>query len=228
MSLSPWTSGTQISSQDIITWEQVTAKHIRKHILRQEVEPELEDLQVGTNIVGPLPSSSRQRVLQEGTESEDSLVVRFDIAVSYRSFGTDHDIKKLIFSAWDTPVDRDEYIRDLAVEAQFSGIEDVQVEISGFVPPSPETKKKLNLAVIIGASVGGVALIFLVGFFFLKRGSEKFEEEHQQSATTPETASKIAVSTYVFPLMLHVHSYQSLQCFLSILSRMLPNQRNLG
>lgn len=212
MSLAPWTSSYEITGQDIFTWEKVTGDHIRKHILRADIEPEMEDLAIFTNIVGQLlptatttksasstssnsPSSNRRYLQESDSPRMDALIVRFDVQVLYRSVGTDHDLPSYIFSAWDTPMDRDEYIRALATESgKLDGIEEVRVEVEGFVPPDGG-KKPINIAVIIGAAVGGAALVFLVAFFLLKRGSGKEFEEHRESTTAPESTSKIAVST---------------------------------
>jgi hypothetical protein len=199
-----------MTGQNIIAWESVTANHIRKHILRGEIEPELLTLHVGTNIVGQtLPNdnaaqSSGRRYLQESGSSLNGLIVQFDVAVTYRSVGTDHDMSSLVFGAWDTDIDREDYIRTLLDQTNGLGqITDVAVEVKGFVPPEPKKGNKVNLAVIIGAAVGGAAFIFLVAFYLLRRESSDKEEEQRshhretttKSMTTPETTQKIAVST---------------------------------
>ena len=141
------------------------------------------------------PASNR-RNLQDGDPSlQDALIVQFDVQVQYRSISDEHDVPSYIFSAWDTPMDRDEYIRALTIEAnKMDGIADVLVEVEGFVPP-PKDDDSANIAVIIGAAVGGAALVFLIAFFLLKRGSGKELEENHESTTAAETAQKIAVST---------------------------------
>ena len=208
MSLGPWSNNFEILGQDVITWERVTSNHIRKHILREEIDPELDDLAVFTNIKGQLlpgitktasatdeASSSNRRNLEEDPSLQDALIVQFDVQVTYRSISNEHDVPSYIFSAWDTPMDRDEYIRALTTEAnKMNGIENVLVEVEGFVPP-PKDDDSANIAVIIGAAVGGAALVFLIAFFLLKRGSGKELEENHESTTAAETAQKIAVST---------------------------------
>jgi hypothetical protein len=183
-----------MTGQNIIVWESVTANHIRKHFLGVEIEPELVTLQVGTNIVGQtLPNdnaaqSSGRRYLQDLGSSLNGLIVQFDVVVTYRSVGTDHDISSLVFGAWDTDIDREDYIGTLLDQSNGLGqITDVVVEVEGFVPPEPKKGNQVNFAVIIGAAVGGAAFVFLVAFYLWRRYSRDSEEDqrsHHRDATT--------------------------------------------
>ena len=163
------------------------------------MEPEMIDLQVRTNIVRQdFPSSNgRQRLLQEG--SDQTLIIQFDVVLDYRSVGTDHDLEQLVFLAWDTPMDRAKYVMELQSEsAEFHDIEDVIVEVEGYLPPIDDDtpSESVNIAVIAGASVGGAALIILIGFSLMRRRNGKGDDENnEQSRTTPDTVQKIAIAT---------------------------------
>jgi hypothetical protein len=203
MSMSPYLSEGKLIGQAIISWESATERHIKRHILRAGVEPQMIDLQVRTNIVDqhfPKSSSGRQRLLQE--VSDQALIIQFDVALDYRSVGTDHDLKDLVFSAWDIPMDRAEYVMELQSESDvFFDIEDVLVEVDGYSPPPIDddddtSSESVDIAVIAGASVGGAALIILIVCLLMRRRNGKGDDENnEQSRTTPDTAHKIAVAT---------------------------------
>lgn len=144
------------------------------------------------------PNQGRGRELQIGVEQ--SLIIQFDVALSYRSDGTDHDVDSLVFSAWEDASDRADYVLALQkrAEAAFGDVQDVQVEVEGYVPPpaNDDDNEKSNVAVIAGASVGGVALLLLVGFLVMRnRGDRLDEDNNQESKITPETAQMIAMTT---------------------------------
>jgi hypothetical protein len=212
MVMLPYTSDNVLVGESIIIWESVTGSHVRNHIVRSGVEPPLLQLQVRTNIVGQTfpvvasltSSSGNGRLLQDQQSAvieEDSLIVQFDVGVSFRSESQDQDVRALIYSAWDSADDRAEYVQALQAESKvFREIADVRVEVEGFVPPTavtvaPDSGGEVGIAVIAGASVGGAALIFLIGFFVMRRrNGSKDDPRQQDSKTTPETASRIAVS----------------------------------
>ena len=224
MVMSPYTSDNVLVGDSIIFWESVTRSHIEKHLLRSGVDPPLLLLQkVGTNIVGqniPVVASPgdgrRLRRLQDNRQEsapvslsqdgdDSSLIIVFDVAVSFRSESQELDVRALIYSAWDSPDDRAEYVQALQAESNvFSEINDARVEVEGFRPPTDDNtgdgggdSESIGIAVIAGASVGGVALLFLIGFFIMRRqnGSKSNPHRQQDSKTTPETGSRIAVST---------------------------------
>lgn len=134
------------------------------------------------------------------------MIVQFDVAVSFRSLSQEQDVRALIYSAWDTPENRAAYVAALQAESNiFTEIADVRVQVDGFLPPDKNTKgnggdsteSSIGIAVIAGASVGGVALIFLIGFFVLRRrnGGSKNDPLQQETKATLDTGSRIAVST---------------------------------
>lgn len=205
MSMSPYSSDKILSGQAIISWESVTEKHIQRHMLRyewSEDEPEMIDLVVRTNIVNqgfPETNNNGQRLLQQEGGNQ-TLLIQFDVSLSYRSVGANHDLDKLVFSAWDDSMDRAEYVMELQSQSDvFHDVEDVIVEVEGFVPiPStkPETEST-NIAVIAGASVGGAALLILVVFLLTRsrNGKKNRGENTGQSRTTPDSEQKINVAT---------------------------------
>ena len=44
-----------------------------------------------------------------------ALIIQFDVALSYRSDGTDHDLDSLVFSAWEDELDRADFVVALQV-----------------------------------------------------------------------------------------------------------------
>jgi hypothetical protein len=200
--MSPYFSTEKLTGQSIITWESVTEEHIRRHILNAGLKPELFDLTVGTNIVDQwfpiISSSDGTRSLQ--TVPPNSLIIQFDVSLMYRSEGQDRNLDLLVFNAWDTVMDRAEYVMELQSKSKvFDDIQDVIVEIKNYVTPTIDDgteKKKVNIAVVIGASVGGAALIILVAFVLLRKNNGKgLDNNNENSRTTPETDRKIAVAT---------------------------------
>lgn len=162
----------ELDSGSEITFQTETARHIRNDFL-----PDLEDLTVGTNIKEQevlRPSSTRGRRLQATTTTVTvtTLKIVFDTAVAFRSPTDNLDVAALIGLAFDTADDREAYIGRLqSVGGQpFTSItsisikqEQTQVADSGGV----------GLPVIIGASVGGAALVAIAIFAFLRRRKPK-------------------------------------------------------
>jgi hypothetical protein len=203
MTMSPYKNDQVPAGQSIIEWESITTSHIRNYILSAGVQPPLLELQVGTNIVGQSVSllevagaGGNQRFLQEQT---GPLIIFFDVAVSFKSASQDQNVPALIFSAWDEAMDRAEYVMTLQTrDNAYDDVEDVRVEVKGFVPTPIEEEtgspdESLSIAVIAGAAVGGAALLILVAFFISKRRNKR-KAESQESRTTPYTPT-MAVST---------------------------------
>lgn len=131
----------ELEGLSIITWEQITATHIRQSIIGMNLNPPLEDLTVSTNIISqnpiigldepapasgssgaPLPTSTptlaptspgvRGRALQQ-EEQKVPLRIAFDTGIAYRSAGTDYNTQELIANAFNTDQDRQQYINML-------------------------------------------------------------------------------------------------------------------
>lgn len=201
MSLKPYPVKQVLSGQEITSWKSVTDEHISENIMDAKVDPELIDLEVDTIIgeqVIPAPESVRYRVraLQETNAQE--LIISFEVDLEYRSVATDHNLDQLIYSAFDTPPDRAAYVKKLEIE----DIEDVLVEVEGFIPPQPESGGGLGIAVIAGASVGGAALLILCGLLLKRsRDGEGYEETQGRTGSLSSTdpGRKIAAEILVEP-----------------------------
>lgn len=164
-----------------ITFQTETARHIRNDFL-----PDLEDLTVGTNVKEQeilVPPSRRGRRLQATTTTVTvtTLKIVFDTAVAFRSPTDNLDVAALIGLAFDTAEDREAYIRRLqSVGGQpFTSITSINIEING-VPQNVQKEQAqvsdsggVGLPVIIGASVGGAALVAIVIFAILRRRKPK-------------------------------------------------------
>lgn len=177
----------------IITWEQITATHIRQSIQGAALDPPMDDLRVWTNIVrqtpinametvpavaalqaAALPPTVRRRSLQEAQRAEDGgvpLRVAFDTAVSYRSRGMDHNIQELISDAFGTEENRQAYIDSLkrTNDGAFQVLDEiVSVSVSGVIIPEEVDKvdddRDMTVFIIAGACAGGGALLLLILF----------------------------------------------------------------
>lgn len=226
----PFTEGSELGTQDVFSWEEVTEDFIRQHILETSVDPPIFDLVVRTNLDQQIPGGT---VVQDGTTSDesgetrrlrslqesagdqsgdgtvvtpsDTLNVIFTVSLRYRSESRDQDIAQLVGSAWDTTLDRANYVIDLQDQSNtFNQVQDVDVMVSGYVPPPPTpapSDDNANIAVIVGASVGGAALLVLSVLLFMtmrrrNRGSVKAVDT-EESKGTPTTKQNVKVSTEI-------------------------------
>jgi hypothetical protein len=210
MGLFPYEGGI-LTGQAAIALERESENTLRRYILQQGLEPPLLELEVNWNIVAQTPPEAVQngdggstRMLQGGQLSEPTLIVQADVSVIFRSETTDHDVESWVFEAWEEEADRITYVNNLKRRSNvFQGLQDVLVEVEGYVPPAiigPETQpeEKANIAVIAGGAVGGAALILLAIFMYVRlRSDGSIAEDRQQSQTTPSTTGqpKVAVST---------------------------------
>ena len=216
--MDPWLSEDLLAGNSIIVWESVTSQHILQHLRNNAgIDPPLIDLQVGTNIVSQgFPSSSNNsnnnndgggngdsssrlllrrtlRQLQDtmGSNEERSLIIQFDVAVSFRSETDDYDIPSFVYGAFDEESDRERFIRSLQSRSStFDDIDDVLVQVRGFEPPPPKESKEeegIGLPVIIGAAVGGAALIFLIAFIIFRRRHSQKRSQTSQRSSQPQS-----------------------------------------
>lgn len=214
MELFPLPKGKFLDERNEIFWRTSTEKFIKDFLLSNEVEPPMFDVDVGLTIQQQNQGIVEQdvvgtfrRVLQEEISGEEvySLVVKYYITIGYRSNGYDHDANQLVWSAFGSPEKRATYIANLQQRSGFfQPVEDVKVEVMGYVPteaqaPVGGTGQKVDTAVIVGASVGGVAFIILLVLLFLRRRSGKSIEEEDvvQTVATPSTTKNIKVSTEI-------------------------------
>ena len=195
----------------IITWEQITATHIRQSIQGATLDPPMDDLRVWTNIVqqtsintmetvpavaaAALPPAVRRRSLQIARRAQGGSVplrVAFDTAVSYRSRGMDHNIQELISNAFGTAENRQAYIDSLkrTNDGAFQVLNEiVSVSVSGVVIPEEGDKldddRDMTVFIIAGACAGGGALLLLI-LFLLWRSYAR--GKRTQTVGKPETA----------------------------------------
>jgi hypothetical protein len=143
------------------------------------------------------------------TTPSDTLNVLFTVTLRYRSEDRDHDIATLVGSAWETTMDRANYVMRLQAESDiFDQVTEVDVRVRGYEPPLPTESPasvagdKVNIAVIVGASVGGAALVVLVVLLFMtvrRRSQDSLKHrETEESRGTPSTQHKnVKVSTEI-------------------------------
>lgn len=161
----------------------------------------MQDIEVFTDVTNQRRVTQQQqrtrnmRVLQSGS----GRVIVFDAVIEFRSVGTDHDMSQLVGGTWDTPEEQQEYINALKQtgDATFQSISAMAVEINGWEPGGDGSgSSDLDLFIIIGASVGGAALLFLVLIAFVycrRRGRDK-------DAKKPTKASNGTAPTPIMPL----------------------------
>jgi hypothetical protein len=146
------------------------------------------------------------------TTPSDTLYVLFTATLRYRSESRDHDIAALVGSAWATEMEKQNYVRELQdASAAFDPVQDVDVRVQGYDPPAPtqaptpDDGDKANIAVIVGASVGGAALLVLAGLLFFSRRRSKGSlkpletEESKGSPTTAKQNVKLSTEILVEP-----------------------------
>lgn len=204
---------TQLNSLAQIAWEEVTENVVKNSKGVRNSPMNLRSLRANIDkqfivsraqvVDGPL----RRRSLEEevpNTVLIESLVIQYKILFLYQS-PTEMDANALVGSSFDTSQKRQAYISDLQDRSNsFRPVEQVEVAVDGWVPPptmapTPEPEKKLNIAVIAGGAVGGVALIVLIVLFACRkrgggRGSTEKPVSSSQVAVTP---SKAKVSTEI-------------------------------
>jgi len=217
MELSPLTD--QISGTDTITWETVTENTVRQWMLSNQasnvrvskiyealVRANIEDQYTVSRTQVVTTGGTRRNLQEVATETVESVIIQYKIIMQYRST-SQSDANQLVWTAFNTPAKQDEYISDLQVRsATFEPVAEAQVAVDGWVPPptqapSPEPVKNTNIAVIAGASVGGVALIVLIALLiFRSRGGNSDVDESkgiEVTLATPSTGKNMKVSTEI-------------------------------
>lgn len=193
----------RMNEVDVNVWTSTTEDFLMAHL--REVKPPLEVVELTVTIVQQI--AANRRYLQQ-LNGGGSLLVVFNVSIAYRSQVDDDDVDLLVWSAFDLLQDRTEYILKLQKRSlTFQEVELVQFSVEGYEPPAtlaptPGKKDTVNIGVIVGATVGGVALIILVILLFLRRCSEKNDpEEHDEEikglGALPSTNKNMKVSTEI-------------------------------
>ena len=201
-----------LDSGSEITFQTETARHIRSDFLN-----DLADLTVGTNIRSQdmlRPSSTGSRRLQATsvTVTVTTLKIVFDTAVAYRSPIENLDVAALIGAAFDSPEDLAAYISRLQSVGgdPFTSITSISIEING-VPQKvqqeqtepPKNVQQLavdggvGLPVIIGACVGGVALVAIVLFAILRKQKHQPCDDNVTFASSKKDLGNEHVNTNI-------------------------------
>jgi len=199
----------------------ITFKNISNRFIKDELtttpEPPMFDVHVESNV--------RQRRNLRVLQQQSRLLVVFDVVVEFRSVSKDHDISALVGGTWETQEDQDAFIAALKAtgDSAFQDITMMMTQINGWDPGNgdDEEEEDFDLFIIIGASVGGAAVLFFVGASILyvrhRRGRAKKKPEKTTNITyaTPQPPSSngdARVSTYVYRLCAVVFFFASFFC----------------
>lgn len=200
----------RLQGKSVITFEAITTQFIRQE-LKTSAEPPMYDMDVWTNVKNQVVPSSSERRRRVRVLQQSPIVIVFDTAVDFRSVGTDHDVPQLVGGTWDTEQDQNTYIAALKAtgDVSFQQITAMKTEINGWEPGSDDNDKNqdIDLFIIVGASVGGAALMFLLGMGFIfmrrrRRAKKKNKATVQQTsaltfATPQQQMNGERISTYV-------------------------------
>lgn len=196
-----------LSRTEYVSWERVTENFVEKYLRSKKVESTIRADFRSQYVDMIQDTTGTTRRFLQGSNSETPvgfLMIQFILDVEYRSPNA-FDVNQLVWSAFDSPEEQAEYVLDLQDEASiFDPIREINVDVQGFVPsptqaPEPEPGSNMDIAVIAGASVGGVAFVILMTLLFLRGRSGKSEEEKggTESQITPSTTKNIKVSTEI-------------------------------
>jgi hypothetical protein len=204
MTLAPYLYTSELEGTAAIVCERATREHITAQIRAMDVEPELFGLTVDADIRTQVPpTAGNVRMLQNTRFANNSLIIEFNIAISYRSIGKEHDVDELVFSAWDAPDEKQSYVNRLKSQSSFyKDIEEVNVEVEGFIPKTPDPEDPeddvLGIAVIAGGAGGGVLLVLLCGFLYIRNKNNNEEEaQYDRSKATEAAGQRIAAEIMV-------------------------------
>ena len=143
-----------------------------------------------------------QRGLQD-TTTTSSLYVTYTVDMLYRSAASpqEYNPDELVYDAFDSRIDRANYMVSLQDQSStFDAIDLVQVTIPGYDPASPtqapngggtqpvnpdEQKESVDIAIIVGAVIGGVALIILIVLLVVRLRSNQQTQKNTNTTTDP-------------------------------------------
>ena len=208
MELYPFPDET-LDGEDVIVWKSATEAHITQYLLSEADPPMMEVVALTVNIIEQSKEKDRRSLQRLG--GGDSLWIYFNVSMAYRSNSDDYDTDELVWSAFASQVDGLEYIIALRKKSEsFDPVLLAQVNVQGYnepptqaPQPAKEKRDKTEIAVIVGASIGGAALIILIILLFLrcssgKTVSEKHREEIAETGASPSTNSRnVKVSTEI-------------------------------
>jgi hypothetical protein len=207
MTLTPYLFDEVLQGGPAIVWERVARNHITNNINLLNVEPELLELLVDTDITNQVPpvdvpfgannGGRNLRFLQQNTKfANNSLIIEFNVQISYRSVGKEHDLDELVFSAWDDDAKKDVYLNRLkAQSSHYRDVDFINVEVEGFIPkPKPiDPDEGSSIAGIAGGAGGGAVLLLLCGFFYFRsRNNTNEGPGSNQTKVTSAEAQRIA------------------------------------
>ncbi|KAL3919332.1 MAG: hypothetical protein SGILL_003807 [Bacillariaceae sp.] len=219
MALFPFPEGEILGRSDQVDWSATTERQIRNSMSSSEIDPPVIIDNLRTSIEVQIPpgsgtaiasGNSTQRLLQGDVESilqPDALNIVFEVFIDFRSVSKDQDVDSWVFNAFDTSLDRAEYVLDLQQKSStFNPVEDVETTVEGYDPPPTQAPSSggngANVAVIVGASVGGTALVTLIVLLVMRRrkgkGSIVGALDDRQTHTSPTTQPQnVKVSTEI-------------------------------
>ena len=200
----------ELNEYDEQIWKSVTEGTITEYIISADIIPSIDIVNVTVNIFQQVYEKNHQRFLQQQPYLS-SLFIIFNVSMAYRSEANSYNADQLVFGAFASPIEKAEYMIALQEKSPtFDGVQLVQVDVKGYDPPptpspSPEPEKKerdyVDIAIIVGGTVGGFALIILVALLFLRHRNEddvsEKEIERKEVEVLPASKKKIKVSTEI-------------------------------
>jgi len=164
------------------------------------IREQVNDAEYG---LGGRTRRQRQRGLQD-TTTTSSLYVMYTVDMLYRSAASpqEYNPDELVYDAFDSRIDRANYMVALQDQSStFDAIDLVQVTIPGYDPASPtqapnsgggtapvnpdEQKESVDIAIIVGAVIGGVALIILIVLLVVRLRSNQQTQKNNTTTTDP-------------------------------------------
>lgn len=213
MTIAPYRSTSMLSGTSSIAFERATREHVFQQITILDIQPELLELSVQTDIKTQVPpaapsaadQSNDARLLQNARFANNSLIVEFNVFVTFRSVSKDHDLDEFVFAAWDAPSEKRSFINRLkSLSSFFQNIEEVNLEVEGFIPKRPDpvdpAEDGPDIAVIAGGAGGGALLLLLCGYLYVRNKSDKEGiNDYDQTKATAQSGQRIAAEILVEP-----------------------------
>jgi len=162
-------------------WETATAAHIQELATR----PGVTITKVTTNkITQSLLDRRIRRSLQEG----NVLQISFDANMTYTlEDNTPINAAELVADAFDSDADRTRYIERLTAtdDPAFENVNSVEVLVEGTTPGEATDDSGNTMPIIIGAALGGVAVLALVAYLMFRKRRTKTKSEYIKNEVSP-------------------------------------------